>query len=133
MKLNISFVLLLVASISQPVMANTPCEAFAVKLANDQQKIWSKAIAKQLQVPTVDVLNVLGEDRWRIVYVDTHQSDEVFLFYPDTPVDGTYVSMWSGAAIKSEGPVIEDWTLKNVPNIPKELASCFAWYVTSGR
>lgn len=133
MKLHICYVLVLVASISQPVMADTPCEAYSVKLSNDQQKNWSNAIANQLQVSTVDILKVLGKDRWRIVYVDTHQSDEVFLFYPSTPLNGKYASMWSGAATKSEGTLIEDWTLKNVPNIPKELASCFAWYVTSGR
>ncbi|WP_035374425.1 hypothetical protein [Pseudoduganella violaceinigra] len=98
-----------------------------------EKKNWSEAIAKQLGVPSVDVLSTFASRQWRVVYVDTHQADEVFLFYPNVPAEGTYINMWSGAAMRSEGAAMEEWALKNVPGIPKQLASCFAWYATAGR
>ena len=72
-------------------------------------------------------------DGWSIIYVDTHQSDEAFLFYARDPLTSHYITLWSGAAASNEEETIKDWTLKNAPNIPLKLASCFAWHVTKDR
>lgn len=125
--------MVLATAIGLPVGAKSPCEDFSLRLSSAQKKSWSEAIAKQLRAPSADMLAAFGSKRWRIVYVDTHQSDEVFLFYSNTPTNSRYVNMWSGAAMRSEGPTLEEWLLNSVPGIPKELASCFAWYATVGR
>jgi len=58
-------------------------------------------------------------------------SDNPFLFYSGDPATSHYVALWSGGAKRDEANEIEAWTLKNARGIPKELASCFAWYVTN--
>ena len=65
--------------------------------------------------------------------VDTHQSDEAFLFYARDPLTSHYITLWSGAAASNEEETIKDWTPKNAPNIPLKPASCFAWHVTKDR
>lgn len=129
-RLNIT---LIAATLSLPILAKTPCEGLTSKLSAAGQINWSAAIANQLQATTVDLLAVYGTAQWRIVYVDTHQADPVFLFYEGEPDSTQYTKLWSGAAMRSESGVIEEWALKHVPGIPKALASCFAWYVTVGR
>jgi hypothetical protein len=81
----------------------------------------------------VDVLQSFQLGRWRILYVDTHQSDEAFLFYSSDPLTSPQVTSWSGAAQVGEERQIKDWTFKNARGIPSKLAGCFAWYVTKGR
>jgi len=41
------------------------------------------------------------------------------------------VTLWSGVALKKEERDVGDWVLKNAPGIPRKLASCFAWHVTT--
>lgn len=69
-------------------------------------------------------------DSWSIIYVETQQSDPVYLFYKQNPSLGKFVTMWSGAARVDEGPSISVWAQRTVPGIPKRLAECFAWHVT---
>jgi len=87
-------------------------------------------IAQQLGVARVDVLQSFRSGDWSIIYVATNQSDDVFLFYSRDPLISRYITMWSGAASTNEEQNIRDWTLKNAPDIPQNLASCFAWHVT---
>jgi hypothetical protein len=81
----------------------------------------------------VDVLHSFRFGNWSILHVDTHQSDEAFLFFEKDPFSERYVALWGGAAAKAEGRNIEKWALKNAPGIPGQLATCFSWYVTDGR
>jgi hypothetical protein len=68
-----------------------------------------------------------------IFFVETHVSDEPFLFYSGDPLANRYVTIWSGAARIDEEQDIYDWVIVNAPGIPVELAKCFAWHVTKGR
>jgi hypothetical protein len=113
--------------------AATPCDGVNRNLTPQRKSEIAPSIAKQLQVPKVDVLESFQAGDWSIVYVDTHNSDDAFLFYPHSPLTSRYVTIWGGAAMRSEEKAIRDWTLKNAPGIPGRLASCFAWHVTKGR
>jgi hypothetical protein len=84
-------------------------------------------------VPSVTVLQSFRLDDWRIIYIDTHQSDETFLFYAHDPLKSHFITEWSGAAMIDEEEEMKSWTLKNAPGIPLRLASCFAWHVTKDR
>jgi hypothetical protein len=111
----------------------TPCSTVDRALTAAQKHAWSPAIARQLRVPNIDVLQVFHQDHWRIIYVDTHRSDNGFLFYRDDPLHSRYITLWAGVAQSDEEASIEQWTVTNVPGIPSDLAQCFAWYVTQHR
>jgi hypothetical protein len=113
---------------------SNPCEGVArLIIARKNQKL-TRAIAKQLKLSTVDVLQSYKADGWSIIYVDTHVSDETYLFYSGDPITATHpVTQWSGGAMIFETTEIEQWVIKNAPGIPKHLASCFAWHVTLNR
>ena len=113
--------------------ANPPCDGIKKQISVERQKSLQTSVAKQLNASTVDLLAVFTSGEWSVLYVDTHQSDEVFLFYSADPANTAFLNMWSGAAIRNEAPAIEAWALKNAPGIPKALAGCFAWYATAGR
>ncbi len=130
MRVFVSVFLVLVTS---SVLAAAPCSGVDRHFNSGLRASLSSAIAKQLDVGTVDVLQFFRVKSWSIVYIDTHQADPVFLFFEHNPVTSRYVTQWSGAATSEEENSIRDWTSKNAPGIPTRLAQCFAWYVTKGR
>jgi len=111
----------------------TPCDGVDRALSEAQKVHWAPAIARQLGVAKVDVLQAFAFGGWRIVYVNTFQTDEAFLFYPHDPATSRYVTLWAGAAMEDEGPDIQAWAMKDAPGIPAHLAECFAWHVTRHR
>ena len=112
---------------------SSPCQGVIEVLTDQRKGDLARALSKQLEVPSVKVLQSFGVGGWRIVYVDPPQSDSVFLFYSQDPIKARYLTLWGGAARRSETENIEKWTRKNAPGIPAPLAKCFAWYVTNGR
>ena len=59
----------------------TACDKIDHRL-NEQGKIeLGPVISKQLQVTNVNVLQSFKLDAWSIILVDTHESDEAFLFW----------------------------------------------------
>ena len=113
--------------------AASPCEGVNRSLTDERKAALAPEIAKQLGYKSVDVLQSFQTGTWSIIYVDTHESDETFLFYAHDPVKSRYITEWSGAAAIFEEHAIKRWTLKNAPGIPISLASCFAWHVTKDR
>ncbi len=112
------------------VACASPCDGVDNGLNKERAVDLAPVIAKQLHVARVEVLKSFRMDNWSIIYVDTHVSDETFLFYARDPLTSQYINEWSGAATRYEGQIIKDWAIKNVPGIPIQLATCFAWYVT---
>jgi hypothetical protein len=110
-----------------------PCDGVDRSISKEYVDILATAIAKQLKVASVEVLQLFKIDSWSIVYVDTHESDEAFLFYENDPLTSRYVILWSGAAACNEERQIKDWVIKNAPGIPEKLADCFAWYISKER
>ena len=115
------------------VACASPCSGVDRQLSEERKAELAPEIAKQLNATRVDVLQSFRLGRWSIVYVDTHQADEAFLFFADDPLVNHYVTLWSGAASKSEEKSVKGWVVKNAPGIPHRLASCFAWHVTRNR
>lgn len=113
--------------------AATPCDGVDHSVTRERSAALASAIAKQENVPRVDVLQSFRFHGWSIIYVETYQSDEVFLFYAHDPLRSHTVTEWSGAARIDEGKMIEKWAEKNALGIPSKLAGCFAWYVTNNR
>jgi hypothetical protein len=93
-----------------------------------------KGLGQIISMSAEDIFQVFRVDKWHIVYVNSHVSDEPFLFYNSTP-DGAerYLTAWAGGAAMDEGPEIYAWLLREAPGIPHKLASCFAWHVTRDR
>jgi hypothetical protein len=56
---------------------------------------------------------------WNIIYINTHQSDETFLFYEHDPFSSHYITEWSGAARIDEGQTIKKWAEKRAPGFPQ--------------
>jgi hypothetical protein len=144
----LSAAVLALALFPSVVAAATPCDGVNRRLTYQQKTLWAPAIAKQLKAdkefpedfreallkaPNITVLQSFRLDDWRIVYVDTHASDETFLFYPGDPVASRYVTWWGGAAQTSEERSIRDAIVRDARGIPLKLAHCFAWHVTNDR
>jgi hypothetical protein len=110
-----------------------PCAQVDRTLTEGSKKDLAPALAKQLGVPNVDVLQLYRYKGWTIIYVDTHETDETFLFFSGDPHSQHYITSWSGAAAYFEEKEILQWLFKAAPGIPAALAKCFAWHVTKNR
>ena len=123
-----------------PAFASAPkpptqsqCAGVNQELTDARKLALAPEIAKQLGTENIEVLRSLKVGSWDILLVETHVSDEPFLFYSKDPLSSHYVALWSGAAKRDEAKMIRSWTLKNAPGIPSKLANCFAWLVTEGQ
>lgn len=114
-------------------VAADPCDGIDRSLTAEQKLVLAPSVATRLNVSSVEILQAFRSGSWTILYVDTHRSDEVFLFFAADPQLTMPLTSWSGAAARDEQESIRDWIIKNAPNIPAKLAVCFAWHVTSDR
>ena len=127
------------ALVTSTAWAASPCDGVSRSLTDERRTALAPGIARQLEasfgrpVAKVDVLQSFQFGGWDIIYVDTHESDEAFLFYAHDPLTSRYITMWSGAAMWNEEQEIRKWTVDNAPGIPLKLATCFAWHVTKDR
>lgn len=115
------------------VTAASPCDLVRRDLSESERTEWAGAIARQLNVPRVTILQVFELRDWKIVYVDTPSSDPPFIFFHGTPDKVHYVTLWSGGARADEEASIRAWAIKSAPGIPSDLAECFAWHVSKDR
>lgn len=134
-KLTQGVFLLLALGFAVPQFAwsASPCDGVDRGLTGKSRAEWAPVIARQFHAQKVDVRQSFRFEDWSIIYVDTHESDNAFLFYSHGPLRSHYVTAWGGAAMKNEEQSIKAWTVKNAPGIPPKLAGCFAWYVTNAR
>jgi hypothetical protein len=115
------------------VAAASPCDSIRRDLSDSQRSAWTTAIAGQLGVPTVTVLQAFGLKDWKIIYVQPPNSDPPFLFFHGAPDRAHFVTLWSGGARPDGETSIRTWAIKNAPGIPPDLAKCFAWHVSNAR
>jgi hypothetical protein len=99
-------------------------------LTPDEAARLAPIVAAQLKAPGALVRKSWRLDGWRIVLVESPQTDPPYLFYIGEPSPATYKGLWAGAARRDEGPEILGWAKKEFAGIPDRLASCFAWVVT---
>ncbi len=123
----------LLAVISCGHAFGAPCDGIGHALPEAEKMALGAAVAPQLGASRVDILQSLQLGTWRILYVDSHVADEAFLFFSGDPRSSHYVTMWSGGAARDEDASIRQWVIANARGIPPDLASCFAWHVTSGQ
>lgn len=109
----------------------SPCDCAKKTLTNREKTMMASIIAKQLNVPHLEVRAEYRIKQWRIVNVVPPEADDVYLFYANDPSKNHYITLWGGAASKFEENNIKKWVLRNVPGIPDKLATCFAWHVTN--
>ncbi len=126
------FVLLLAAAITIDATAS-PCSGVNRILTEGRKTQLAPVIAKQLNTDSVDVLQSFRYRTWYIIYVDTHISDEAYLFFAADPLNARYVTTWGGGAGTSEEADVGRWVRQNAKGIPGKLASCFAFHVTKDR
>jgi hypothetical protein len=111
----------------------SPCDGVDRSLTEDRKSQLAPVIAKQLNVETAKILQSYRYRSWYIIYVNTHVSDEAFLFFSSDPTLNKYLTVWSGGAAVHEELEIKKWVLNNAKGIPPKLAGCFAWHVTKAR
>jgi hypothetical protein len=75
----------------------------------------------------------MSESNWHIVWVNFEDSEPGAIFIDKTSPDKSFISTWGGVASPEESDDIKKWVISNNKNIPEKLASCFVWYVTTGR
>jgi hypothetical protein len=113
---------------------SSPCGGINRSLSNISREDLTGAIAKQLNVPSPTVLELLATDNWSIIRVDPHTYEKVYLFYSGNPLKDHFITEWGGVAMTPEEfRIVREWVTKNAPGIPPKLAACFVWYVTEGR
>jgi hypothetical protein len=124
---------LALALVVQAVAHATLCNGVDRTLTEERKGQLSPVIASQMNIESAEILQSYKYAGWYIIYVNTHVSDEAFLFFGGDPLQNKYLTAWGGAAAVFEGPQIKRWVQKNAKGIPAKLASCFAWHVTKDR
>ena len=112
------------------LLNTNPCNGVDRSLSEARKVQLALVIPKQLGLKSVEVLQSFSVKGWYVILVDTHVSDETFLFYSGNPATSSPITEWSGAATIMETDEIESWVLEHAPGIPSQMASCFAWHVT---
>ena len=72
----------------------SPRNSIDRRLSDARKAVPAPAPAKQLHVATVDVLQSFTASPRSILYVDTHESDEYFLFFCGDLVSGRSITGW---------------------------------------
>ena len=75
-----------------------PCDGVDRGLMDARKSALASVLAGQLHASTVDVRDSLSASGWNIVYVDTHEADEAFLFFSGDPLRA--ITLLSGAAVR---------------------------------
>jgi hypothetical protein len=132
------FLIFLFASISTTALAS-PCTDIDRTLTDERKLVLAPVIAKQVaqelnDVKSVEVLQSFHYQDWHVFLVDSHVSDEGYLFYKSDPTKGSYLRVLAGTYMEDE----EGATLKTIlggetKGIPNALARCMAWHLTKER
>lgn len=126
-------ILLLAGILAIPSVAAPPCETVDRTLTEQQKKDLESVFAKEIGVEEVEIRSAFRHGTWSIFGVETHESDEWFLFYAGDPREQHPVGNWGGVAAPFEEQEIRAWVIENVAGVPSDLATCFAWWVTHAR
>ena len=111
----------------------SPCDRVSQPLTSAQRSNLSAAVAGQLQTVTAKILHAYRLGNWYLLYADTPDADEAFVFYRGDPLSHQYVALWSGAGAKTGQSELRSWARLNAPGVPETIAKCFAWSAVAGR
>jgi hypothetical protein len=100
------------------IAADTSCTNVRHGVTEAQRREWWPSINRQLGGKLTAINQIFAQGDWVVVFVDLRSADSPFLFFHGNPAKTQFVTMWSGAAMRSERKAVQDWTLINVPGIP---------------
>ncbi len=112
-----------------------PCDGVSRTISEKDKQRFAPEIARQLraqnsEVVSVRVLQYFAYKEWRVIYVDTQVSDEVFLIFHGSPLTGRYLDTLSGAyAMDEEKSAYGQLINGKSRGIPPKLARCIAWHI----
>ena len=118
---------LLALAVSQ-ARASAPCDGVE---RGDAAPSLSKRIAAQLSDPDAKASRTFSYDGWEIVEVALGDARKSFVFYSSDPSSGGIVAIWRGDRDLDGVSQAKEWTTENAPDIPNQLARCFAVRVTA--
>ena len=124
--------LLMVTLVPLPVCASGPCAAVG-PVDQKLDRELNQHVATAMNLPDATVRQVFRSGTWRILYVTSSRADGAYLFYSASPAQALPVAIWAGAARTDETAGVERWVHENAVGIPRDLAKCFAVYVTTRR
>ncbi len=114
-------------------LAGDPCRNVAHELSETERTALEAELSRSLSLPSVQVYARLKLGNWAVIYSNISPGDPTYAFFSADPLSGGKpVEFWSGGGPFYEVGDISEWASENVPGVPKELAECFAWYVTMG-
>jgi hypothetical protein len=125
-KIAISLILIFLSVIAHA----EPCTG-VVRTINESKKLSiANVMAKKLKTKSADIFEYMQVGAWRIIWVDTHDSEPGVFFFHGNPINTKYITVFGGAAIYGEENEVIKWAKTNAPGIPTNLAACFAWRVS---
>ena len=132
--MRLNTLLIALSATAASVMAYaSPCDGVDRTLTDAHKQQLAPVIAKQIKVRSVDVLQSYRDDKWHIIYVKTHVTENAFIFFKSDPLKNQYLVAWGGRADPDEEADIAKWVKQKAKGIPPKLAKCFAWHVTKDR
>ena len=133
MRLTTSLAALCGASLLSLAASASPCDGVDRTLTDARKTELAPAIAKQIKVRSVEVLQSYRDQSWHIIYAKTPVSENAFIFFKSDPLKSRYIVAWGGKADPDEEADIAQWIKAKAKGIPPRLAKCFAWHVTKDR
>ncbi len=113
---------------------NSPCTGLDMPVPADWPAM-GKAIAKQLNVRSVEPIRYSALGIWRVFEVNTH-SDAVLVAFEAGQMRQPYVlgSTWNGSVAPPETSAgLRKWVHEKVPGMPPRLVDCLTWNLTKKR
>ena len=134
MKLLVALALVVLASTAHA----SPCAGVDRRLTEERKKALAPVLRKQLlqllpSLESVDVVQSFHVRNWYIIEVETHISDQSYLFYDAEPTEAPYLTVWGGSVPATEEEyrsIVDTLSRGKTRGIPKALANCFAWHMT---
>jgi hypothetical protein len=116
----------------------SPCDRVDRNLSEERKNFLAPIVTAQVarELPAVQSVEVLQSFRlghWHIIKVETHVSDEGYLFYKDDPAKTKYLTVWGGSVPATDDEyrfIVKSLSEGKTRGIPKALARCFAWHMT---
>ena len=115
---------------SSSVCFSAPCDRVERSINKSESESVAKVMAAELKSEAAEVFDYMRVGKWRIVWIDTFDSEPGVFFFKGNPTKTKYVAVWGGASGYGEEKQDIEWARSNIPGIPLSLAKCFAWRVS---
>ena len=125
-KIVFSLIFLFYSAISH----SETCAGVVRKINESDKASIANMMAKTLKSKSAEIIEYMQVGTWRVIWVDTPDSEPGVFFFPEDPLKTKYVTVFGGAAVYGEEKEVIAWATKNANGIPSNLAACFAWRVS---